>query len=264
MAASQFHQPTPVDIEHVLRVHEKTYVERLLALQLTRKEERATGFPLSQQLVDRELTITQGTIDNVAHALEYGAAMNVAGGTHHAYTNRGEGFCLLNDQAVAAQYLLNHTRVQRVLIIDLDVHQGQGTAQIFDGFAPVFTFSMHGKDNYPLRKEQSDWDIPLASGTTDDAYLQSLSNAMPKLFDQAQPDFVFYLSGVDVLASDKLGRLALTPEGCAERDRMVVESVNHKGLPLQVSMGGGYSESLAAIVDAHCRTFGLVRDIYYA
>ncbi len=261
---AQLHQPEKVALEHALAVHDVRYVRRLLNLELERKEVRAIGFPLSRELVNRELTITQGTIDNVNYALENGAAMNVAGGTHHAYTDRGEGFCLLNDQAIAAKYLIDHTRVQRVLILDLDVHQGQGTAQIFEGYDPVFTFSMHGKDNYPLRKERSDWDIPLASGTEDDQYLSELQAVLAVLFDRARPDFVFYLSGVDVLASDKLGRLALSPAGCAERDRMVVEAVAAKGLPLQVSMGGGYSERLATIVDAHCETFKIVQDVYYS
>jgi acetoin utilization deacetylase AcuC-like enzyme len=185
----------------------------------------------------------------------------VAGGTHHAGSNWGEGFCLLNDQAIAANYLLNTGLASRILIIDLDVHQGNGTAEIFYNEDRVFTFSMHGDKNFPFRKERSDLDIPLEDGMTDEQFLQRLEKTLPLLLEH-QPDFVFYLSGVDVLESDKLGKLALSKEGCKERDRKVLQFCKDHNLPVQVSMGGGYSPNIKDIVEAHCNTFKIGLDIF--
>jgi len=214
-------------------------------------------------LVEREQRIAQGTIDACGYARQYGIAFNVAGGTHHAGSNWGEGFCMLNDQAVAANYLLHNRISQSILIIDLDVHQGNGTAQIFENEPRVFTFSMHGANNFPYRKETSDLDIPLADGTSGDEFLSILKETLPKLIAQQKPDFIFYLSGVDVLATDKLGKLALTKDECRERDRMVLQACKDHHIPVEVSMGGGYSPHIKDIVDAHCNTFRLAVELFF-
>ncbi|WP_139925430.1 histone deacetylase [Hymenobacter sp. DG01] len=254
---SAFFLPQPPPDEDILRVHGADYYQRLCAGQLTRPEERATGFPWSPELIMRETTILGGTLECARRARQHGVALNIAGGTHHAFYNRGEGFCLLNDQAAAAAYLLAHPElgVGRVLIVDLDVHQGNGTASIFRHEPRVFTFSMHGARNYPHRKEQSDLDLPLPDGTDDVAYLALLRETLPRLLDQHQPDFVFYLSGVDVLATDKLGHLALSRDGCRLRDEYVLGLCHQHQLPVVVCMGGGYSPRIADIVDAHANTF---------
>lgn len=253
--------PEPVSEELVLLSHEETYWQQLRDLTLPGREQRRIGFPLTARLLERELRIAQGTIDGTAYAKQYGVAFNVAGGTHHAGSNWGEGFCLLNDQAIAANYLLNRSLYSRILIIDLDVHQGNGTAEIFYNEPRVFTFSMHGEKNFPFRKERSDLDLPLEDGTTDTQFLSKLATALPELLKH-EPDFVFYLSGVDVLESDKLGKLAMSKEGCRERDRMVLQFCKDHHLPVQVSMGGGYSPDIKDIVDAHCNTFKLGIDIF--
>jgi acetoin utilization deacetylase AcuC-like enzyme len=254
--------PEPLDPAIAAQTHTPDYVHRLLTQQIGRAEERRMGFPMSPALVHRELVIAQGTIVGAEHALRHGCAFNVAGGTHHAYTDRGEGFCLLNDQAIAANWLLNTGRAERILMVDLDVHQGQGTAQIFQREPRVFTFSMHGRDNYPLHKEESDLDLALPTGTGDTEYLQLLRATLPGLFEQHRPDFVFYLSGADPLHTDKLGLLALTPNGLRQRDQFVLAECHHRGLPVQVSMGGGYSPRVADIVHAHCNTFRVAAGLW--
>jgi len=186
----------------------------------------------------------------------------VAGGTHHAFADRGEGFCCFNDQAVAANYLLDKGLARKILIVDLDVHQGNGTASIFRDEPRVFTFSMHGERNYPLRKEQSDLDIGLPDGMEDEAYLNILKENLPRIADEFQPDFVFYQSGVDVLASDKLGRLHLTRQGCRERDWFVLSFCKRNRIPVAVSMGGGYSPRIADIVEAHANTFRVAQELF--
>jgi len=255
--------PEPLNEEIILWTHDENYWHQLRDLTLPAKEARRIGFPLSDKLVDREIRIAKGTVDGCYYALEYGIAFNVAGGTHHAGTNWGEGFCLLNDQAIAANYLLNKKLAASILIIDLDVHQGNGTAQIFENEPRVFTFSMHGANNFPYRKEKSDLDIPLADGTGDEEYLSILKGTLPGLIDQQKPDFIFYLSGVDILATDKLGKLSLTIEGCRERDRFVLELCKKHQIPVQVSMGGGYSANIKDIVEAHCNTYCLANDLYF-
>lgn len=170
---------------------------------------------------------------------------------------------MLNDQAIAANYLLNSSLISSILIIDLDVHQGNGTAQIFENEPRVFTFSMHGANNFPYRKETSDLDIPLADGTSDDEYLAILKDTLPRIIAQQKPQFIFYLSGVDVLATDKLGKLSLTKQGCKERDRFVFEQCIANKIPLQVSMGGGYSPDIRDIIDAHCNTFRLAAAMFF-
>lgn len=258
---SNLFTPAPLDEDVVLLSHKKEYWSHLKQLTLPVKEQRRIGFPLNEQLVEREIRIAKGTVDGALFAITHGIAFNVAGGTHHAGSNWGEGFCLLNDQAIAANYLLSNNLVGRILIIDLDVHQGNGTAEIFHNEPRVFTFSMHGDKNFPFRKEPSDLDIPLEDGIGDHAFLDKLHTALPMLLEH-QPDFVFYLSGVDVLESDNLGKLALSKEGCKERDRMVLQFCKDNHLPVQVSMGGGYSPNIKDIVDAHCNTFKIGLDIF--
>lgn len=254
--------PEPLNEKDILATHEENYWTQLKNLRLPAKEQRRIGFPLNAQLVEREIRIAQGTIDGAKFAQQHGVAFNVAGGTHHAGSNWGEGFCMLNDQAIASNYLLNNGLAKRILIIDLDVHQGNGTAEIFSNEARVFTFSMHGDKNFPFRKEQSDLDIPLNDDTNDETFLSILNETLPKIFEKYQPDFVFYLAGVDVLATDKLGKLSLTKQGCKQRDQMVFEICLKHQVPVQVSMGGGYSEDIKIIVDAHCNTFRVATDIY--
>ena len=256
-----FFEPDLVTKEDVIRVHSEAYFDKLISLNLSRSEERATGFPLSRQLVERELRITQGTIEASKYALQYGFAMNIAGGTHHAYSNRGEAFCLLNDQAIGAAYLLHHKLVKKILIVDLDVHQGNGTAEIFKNESRVFTFSMHGANNYPFEKETSDLDIPLKDQTNDDEYLAILKETLPQLITSHQPDFIYYLSGVDILASDKLGKLGCTLHGCKQRDDFVLQLAFSKNIPVMCSMGGGYSPDIKTIIEAHANTFRIVQSI---
>lgn len=255
--------PTALPEDIITLTHTADYWHRLKTLALTPSEIRKTGFPLSVGLVEREVVIMNGTVQAALFALEFGIAMNIAGGTHHAFTDRGEGFCLLNDQAIAANYLLHYTNIAKILIVDLDVHQGNGTAQIFQNEPRVFTFSMHGGNNYPLHKELSDLDIPLPDGITDDAYLQLLQTTLPKLIAQEQPDFIFYLAGVDILASDKLGKLKITRDGCATRDRFVLETCKRNQIPVMVSMGGGYSPKISDIIEAHANTFRLAQFLFF-
>ncbi|MDB5135607.1 MAG: histone deacetylase [Mucilaginibacter sp.] len=255
--------PEPLYEEIILWTHDETYWHHLRDLTLSPKEQRRIGFPLSARLVEREIRIAKGTIDGCYFAFDDGIAFNVAGGTHHAGANWGEGFCLLNDQAIAANYLLNNKLATSILIIDLDVHQGNGTAQIFENDPGVFTFSMHGANNFPYRKEKSDLDIPLPDGTNDKEYLELLKQILPRLIDQQRPDFIFYLAGVDVLATDKLGKLSLSKEACKERDSFVLKQCIRHQIPVQVSMGGGYSANIKDIVEAHCNTYRLANDLYF-
>ena len=260
--SDNFFEPEILNDKYILAVHDAEYYYDFLNLKLSQKEIRRTGFPLSRSLVERERLIAGGTVQAALYALEQGVAMNIAGGTHHAYSNRGEGFCMLNDQAIAAQYLLDQGLATKILIVDLDVHQGNGTAEIFEKNPAVFTFSMHGEKNYPFRKEKSDLDIGLPNGTEDEAYLAKLKEILPNLLEKVKPDFVFYLSGVDVLATDKLGKLSLSIEGCKERDRFVLQNLKHFNLPVQISMGGGYSEEIKHIVEAHANTYRLAQYLY--
>ena len=255
--------PGELSEEIILWTHDKNYWEQLRDLNLPAKEQRRTGFPLSAALIERETCIAKGTIDGCLYALEYGIAFNVAGGTHHAGANWGEGFCLLNDQAIAANYLLHKGLATSILIIDLDVHQGNGTAQIFKNNSSVFTFSMHGANNFPFRKEKSDLDIALQDGIGDEEYLHLLKNTLPGLIRQQKPDFIFYLAGVDVLASDKLGKMALSKTGCKARDWFVFEQCIGNKIPAQVSMGGGYSPNVTDIVEAHCNTYRVADELYF-
>lgn len=258
-----FFNPEPIDTKWILTTHEQLYWKNLKELTLTPKEVRRTGFPLTDELVQREITIMQGTLQCTQYALQYGVAMNIAGGTHHAFTNRGEGFCLLNDIAIAANYLLVNNQARKILVIDLDVHQGNGTAQIFRNDSRVFTFSMHGANNYPLQKENSDLDIGLADFTDDKFYLATLEANLKNILVEVEPDFIFFQSGVDVLATDKLGKLGVTREGCKQRDRIVLEIAKRNKIPLVASMGGGYSTDFRDIIEAHANTYRLAQEIFF-
>ena len=260
---NNFFEPGIISDEIVLKTHEQEYFERFKNLKLSKKEVREIGFPLSKELVNREMTIAQGTIDCVNYSLKNGISMNIAGGTHHAFYDRGEAFCMLNDQAIAAKYLINKKLAKKIMIIDLDVHQGNGTASIFSTNKEVFTISFHGKKNYPFRKEKSDIDLEFDDNTDDQFYLNKLKNLIPNAIDNFKPDFIFYLSGVDVLNNDKLGRLGLSIDGCKERDKFILELCNKNSIPVQVSMGGGYSELLKNIIEAHSNTFRLAQEIYF-
>ena len=260
---SNFFIPQLVADEWILTTHESNYVERLKKLELTKAEIRAIGFPLSEALIAREIYIAAGSVQAACFAKEFGIGMNIAGGTHHAFANRGEGFCILNDLAITANYLLGSKLAQKILIVDLDVHQGNGTAALFQENQSVFTFSMHGEKNYPHRKEKSDLDIGLADGTDDATYLSLLDRNLKKLIDEVQPDFVLYQSGVDVLASDQLGRLSLSLAGIHARDKLVLSIAKAQQIPIMCCMGGGYSKRIKDIVDAHAQVFRLAQDLFF-
>jgi len=248
--------------EIVLWTHDSGYLQRLKQQLLTPREQRVIGFPQSPELTKRELVITQGTIDCCHFAFNNGVALNAAGGTHHAFASHGEGFCLLNDMAIAANYLLHKNLSRQILIIDLDVHQGNGTATLFENEKRVFTFSMHGEHNYPFRKEKSDLDIPLKDGTDDTVYLGLLKEHLSKLINSVKPDFAFFLSGVDILATDKYGKLKVTMDGCRQRDEIVFSALKQHKIPCVVAMGGGYSADIKIITEAHCNTFRTAKDLY--
>ncbi len=258
-----FFEPEIPNNKHFFAVHEPEYFFDLLNITLPQKAARKIGFPLSEVLIEREMIIADGTMKASEFALQNGISMNIAGGTHHAFSNRGEAFCLLNDQAIGAKYLQNSGLSQKILIVDLDVHQGNGTAEIFRNDDAVFTFSMHGKSNYPFVKEKSDFDIGLENNTKDDEYLSILKETLPKIIHQEKPDFIYYLCGVDVIETDKLGKLSLSIEGCAARDRFVLQTCFDLKIPVMCSMGGGYSKDVNIIVNAHANTFRLVQEIFF-
>ena len=258
-----FFEPKIPNNKYFFLVHDAAYVSDLLNITLDQKAARKIGFPLSEELIAREMMIADGTMKASEFAIKYGVAMNIAGGTHHAFTNKGEGFCMLNDQAIGARYLQEKGLANKILIVDLDVHQGNGTAEIFQNNNTVFTFSMHGKSNYPFHKEKSDLDIALENGTEDAAYLSILKETLPDLITKQQPDFIYYLCGVDVITTDKLGKLSLTIEGCKERDRFVLQTCKDLSIPVMCSMGGGYSPDIKIIIDAHANTFRLAQDIFF-
>ena len=260
---ANFFEPEIPNDKHIVAVHDPEYFYDLLNIKISPKMARKIGFPLSEELVERERIIADGTIKGCEYALKNGIAMNIAGGTHHAYSDHGEAFCMLNDQAIGARYLLNKGLAKKILIVDLDVHQGNGTAEIFQNDESVFTFSMHGASNYPFKKEESDLDIALPKGTNDETYLSILKKELPGLIENIQPDFIFYLCGVDILDSDKLGTLGLTLEGCRKRDEFVLSTCHRLKIPVQCSMGGGYSPDIKIIVNAHANTFRIAQRLYF-
>jgi len=254
--------PNTCDAIDVLRTHDLDYNNKLINQQLSPSEQRKIGFPQSPALIERELIITRGTIECALFALEHGCALNIAGGTHHAFAERGEGFCLLNDMAVASDYLLHKNLVTKILVIDLDVHQGNGTAKLMENEPRVFTFSMHGKNNYPFHKEQSDLDIPLPDGISGQEYLEILEKTLPMLLETVQPNFIFYLSGVDILSTDKFGKFNISIAECKRRDEMVLNMAYDNKVPIAIAMGGGYSPDINDILQAHCNTFRLAANLF--
>jgi len=262
VGADNFFEPELVSKEIVYLAHDKKYTDDLLNLSLDPKMVRRIGFPMSESLLKRELYLIDGSIKASLEAIKTGVSFNTAGGTHHAGRDFGEGFCLLNDQAVAAAYLYHEGIAKKILIIDLDVHQGNGTAHIFENHSSIFTFSIHGEKNFPFKKEKSHLDIALHDGVEDEEYLTLLSETLPKLFEQVEPDFVYFQSGVDVLATDKLGKFKMSLEGCRKRDELVFQNCKRYKVPVEVSMGGGYSFQIKDIVNAHVNTYRAAIDIY--
>ena len=262
LSKENFFEPGLIKEEDITLTHSKKYYEKLISQSLSAKEIRPIGFPMSELLIERERKIAQGTIECTKFSFKNGISMNIAGGTHHAFYDKAEGFCMLNDQAIAANYLLNNGLAKKILIIDLDVHQGNGTASIFNDNENVFTLSFHGKKNYPFKKEKSDLDIGLEDKTNDKTYLEILKEVLPKLLKNVKPDFIFYLSGVDILKSDRLGRLGVSIQGCKERDQMVLKLCREEDIAVQCSMGGGYSKDIKLIIEAHANTYRVAKKIY--
>lgn len=262
MEESDFLSPSLIDLDTVRLVHTEDYVNKLVQLNCSPREQRVSGFIHNEELIRRELRIMEGTRLCAEMVKDGGVALNIAGGTHHAFTDRGEGFCLLNDQAIAAKWLLEHQLFKRILIVDLDVHQGNGTAEIFKNVPEVFTFSMHGDANYPMHKEESDKDIHLETALDDKRYLTILETELTAILDTYRPDFIFYQCGVDILESDKLGKLNITQNGIRLRDELVLNSAKQLHVPIVCSMGGGYSKDVRDIVNAHMHVFRLANHLF--
>lgn len=255
-------EPEPAAVEDISLVHTEDYVARLRGGDLTRQEIRKLGLPWSESLVRRSFLATAGTINAAKSALETGVSSNLAGGTHHAFPDRGEGFCVLNDVAIAIRVLQKERLAERFLIVDCDVHQGNGTAFIFQADETVFTFSMHGEKNYPLFKENSTLDLELPDKTGDKEFLETLSEALPRIF-MHDPDIVFYLGGADPYENDKLGRLNLTINGLRARDEMVLNFAKSKNVPIVTTLSGGYAADINDTVEIHCNTIRAVKKIFY-
>jgi len=263
-AALEFIEPHAATDEELRRVHEAGYLGRVMAGTLLPEEVRRIGFPWSQELVDRSLRSTGAAVDAAAAAFEDGIAASLAGGTHHAGSNWGEGYCVFNDTAVAAREMQARGGVRRVLILDCDVHQGNGTAEIFAEDPTVFTMSIHGARNFPLRKFPGSLDVPLEDGTGDEEYLRELRRALDESFARARADLVLYIAGADPYEGDRLGRLAVTKAGLLERDRMVLASSRAAGAPVAIVCGGGYCRDLESIVDIHAATMLLAAGLLAA
>jgi acetoin utilization deacetylase AcuC-like enzyme len=254
-------EPEPASMEDVRLVHMEDYVSRLCAGNLKGSELRRLGLPWSESLVRRSFFAVGGTIGAAYSALDQGIGSNLAGGTHHAFSDRGEGFCVLNDVAVAIQVLRRDGLIRRPAVIDCDVHQGNGTATIFADDGDVFTFSMHGAKNYPLFKAQSSLDVDLPDGTADESYLQALAHHLPFVFHH-DPDILFYLGGADPYVGDKLGRLALSIEGLRKRDELVLDECYQREIPAVTVMSGGYGENISDTVEIHCNTIRTAKKIF--
>src|SRR5215470_13104863 len=254
LAPEDFLEPEAATLDDVLRVHTPEYVHAFVDGTLERKAMLRIGLPWSRELVRRAFAVIGGTIGAAYFALDEGVAANLAGGTHHAFADHGEGYCIFNDMVVTMRRLRADGEARRFLVVDLDVHQGNGTAALCEADPDVFTFSMHGENNYPARKEQSSWDIALPDRTSDEQYLDVLGRALPQLLERFTPEMVFYQAGVDVLAGDRFGKLELTMAGVGERDRLVCDFARRTGLPLVVTLGGGYARDINRIVEAHCQT----------
>jgi acetoin utilization deacetylase AcuC-like enzyme len=254
LAPHEIEEPDRVERWALGLVHCPAYVEAVIDGSLAPLAERRLGFPWSQQLRERSLRTVQGTVEAGYDALAGGAGINLAGGTHHAFAAHGEGFCVFNDVAVAVRALQREGRVRRVAVVDLDVHQGNGTASLFGGDPDVFTFSMHGAKNFPFRKERSTLDVELADGTDDATYLSLLTSHLDRVLEESRPDLVFYLAGADPYGDDRFGRLALSLDGLRARDRLVFDGCRRRGLPVVLTLAGGYARSLEDVVAIHCNT----------
>src|ERR1041384_4827300 len=254
-------EPSPATIDEVLLVHTQDYVSRLCSGNLTPKEIRRLGLPWSESLVHRSFYATGGTVAATQVALAEGYSSNLAGGTHHSFADRGEGFCVLNDVAIAIRAMRARKLIQRAAIVDCDVHQGNGTATIFAGDTDTFTFSIHGTNNYPLFKAQSTLDVELADGTSDTEYLDTLANHLPAVF-AADPEIVFYLAGADPYKGDKLGRLALSIDGLRERDAFVLRECYEREVPIVTVMSGGYGKDIHDKIEIHCNTIRMVKEVF--
>lgn len=254
-------EPLPAKIEDLLLVHTEDYISRLVSGTLNTKEIRKLGLPWSQSLVRRSFHAISGTIEATKYALQSGIASNLAGGTHHAFPDRGEGFCVLNDVATAIRVLQRDKLAERFLIVDCDVHQGNGTAFIFQDDPSVFTFSMHGEKNFPLHKEKSSLDIELPDKTGDMEFLETLEQALSRIILH-NPDIIFYLGGADPFEKDKLGRLSLTKEGLMKRDEMVLQFAKDHHTPIVTTMSGGYALDINDTVEIHANTIRAVKKVY--
>ena len=254
-------EPSPAPLEDVLLVHTEDYVSRLSSGQLTSKELRRLGLPWSESLVQRSFYAVGGTLAATQASLAAGYSSNLAGGTHHSFAERGEGFCVLNDVAIAIRAHRARKMFQRAAIVDCDVHQGNGTATIFAGDDNTFTFSLHGANNYPLFKAQSTLDVELRDGTGDDEYLDVLANHLPKVF-ASDPEIVFYLAGADPYRGDKLGRLALSIDGLRERDAYVLRQCYEHEVPIVTVMSGGYGKDITDTIEIHCNTIRMVKEVF--
>ena len=249
-----FHLPHAATDEELLRVHDAEYVRRVVTGTLSRDEIRRIGFPWSEELVERSRRSTGAAVDAAAAALEEGVAASLAGGTHHAGRDFGEGYCVFNDTAVAARAMQAAGTARRVLILDCDVHQGNGTAEIFAGDETVFTMSIHGEKNFPLRKRPSSLDLPLPDGTADGAYLDAVDRGAQESFARSNADLVLYIAGADPFEGDRLGRLRVSKAGLLERDRIVFDAARRAGTPVAIVCGGGYARDLDAIAEIHAAT----------
>ncbi len=259
--ADEFRVPEAASDEQILRVHDANYLERVASGTLSAKEQRAIGFPWSERMVERSRRSAGATIAAAREALAKGWSANLAGGTHHAFRDRGEGYCVFNDAAIAARALQAEMRIRRIVVIDCDVHQGNGTAAIFAGDDSVFTFSIHGAKNFPAHKEASDLDIELPDGTGDDEYLWHLERGLGEALERSRPEAAFYLAGADPWEHDRLGRLSLTKAGLARRDDLVLATLGARRIPVAIAMAGGYAQDVEDIVDIHAATIFAARRI---
>ena len=267
-APGELRAPRAVSNKEILRSHERGYLRRVVAGTLTEKEVRRIGFPWSEKMVERSRRASGGTLGACHAALEDGFAANLAGGTHHAFADRGEGYCIFNDSAIAARAVQAGGLVERVVVVDTDVHQGNGTAAILHRDPSVFTFSIHGAKNFPFHKEESDLDVALPDGADDSEFLDALEDGLERSLEESRAELAIYLAGADPFEDDRLGRLSVTKEGLAERDRLVLESCRERGLPVAVTMAGGYARDVEDTVDIHfqsieraARLLGTERDV---
>jgi len=260
VAPERLHEPERAPVEDLLLVHTREYVEQVTCGTLPAAEQRRIGLPWSERFVERAYRVVRGTCETAEAALEHGVAMNLAGGTHHAFPHRGEGFCVFNDVAVAIRRLQRSGRGRRAAVVDLDVHQGNGTHAAFADDASVFTFSMHGRKNFPFHKVPGSLDVELEDGTGDDEYLDRLADALPAALRASAPDLVVYLAGADPHEGDRLGRLKLTFAGLARRDAAVLGACREVGIPVAVTIAGGYGHDVDDTVAVHANTVRVLRE----